>query len=236
MAADEDYRQRAADWFASLRARICAEFEMIEDEFAANSPGGPSPRFDRCDGERPGGGGGAMAIMKGSVFEKVGVNVSVVREFATEFRNEIPGAAEAPVFPGREHLTGIAPVLTTGSGGAYEHAPHHHQQSLVCGGSDLTPIYPDEPAAADFHAALRLRRACEGYEPDAYAKHKKWCDEYSFLPRRNEPRGAGGIFFDYLDSADWQRDFAFARSVGDSFLAAYAPIVRDRMRLSWADQ
>jgi coproporphyrinogen III oxidase len=92
-------------------------------------------------------------------------------------------------------------------------------------------MYPDEPAAADFHAALR--RACEGYEPDAYAKHKKWCDEYFFLPHRNEPRGAGGIFFDYLDSGDWQRDFAFVRSVGDSFLAAYAQIVRDRMRLSW---
>jgi coproporphyrinogen III oxidase len=91
MAADENYRQRTADWFASLRDRICAEFEMIEDEFAANSPGGPSARFDRRDWQRPGGGGGAMAIMKGRVFEKVGVNVSVVHgEFALESRNKFP--------------------------------------------------------------------------------------------------------------------------------------------------
>jgi coproporphyrinogen III oxidase len=235
MATDEDYRQRVADWFASLRDRICAEFERIEDEFAANSRGGPSAEFDRRDWRRPGGGGGAMAIMKGRVFEKVGVNVSVVHgEFAPEFRHEIPGAADDPRF----WAAGISLVSHPCS--PLVPAAHMNTRHIITGkawfggGSDLTPIYPDEPAAADFHAALR--RVCEGYEPGAYAKYKKWCDEYFFLPHRNEPRGAGGIFFDYLDSGHWQRDFEFVRSVGDSFLAAYAPIVRDRMRLSWTDE
>ncbi len=102
------------------------------------------------------------------------------------------------------------------------------------GGADLTPIYPDEPAAADFHAVLR--GACDAYAPGAYAEYKKWCDEYFFLPHRNEPRGAGGVFFDYLDSGDVDRDFAFVRSVGEAFLAAYAPIVRARMMLPWTDE
>ena len=232
MAEPSDYRQRAAEWFATLRDRICREFEAIEDEFAATSPGESGGRFERKEWERSGGGGGTMAIMKGRVFEKVGVNVSVVHgEFAPEFRKEIPGAEEDPRF----WAGGISLVSHPCS--PLVPATHMNTRHIVTskawfgGGADLTPIYPDEPAAAEFHAALR--GACDAYEPDAYAKYKKWCDEYFFLPHRNEPRGAGGIFFDYLASGDADRDFAFVRAVGEAFLAAYAPIVRARMGQPW---
>jgi coproporphyrinogen III oxidase len=232
MTENEDRRQRAADWFAALRDRICREFEAIEDEFARNSAGAPGARFERKDWERPGGGGGTMAIMKSRVFEKVGVNVSVVHgEFAPEFRKEIPGAEADPRF----WAGGISLVAHLCS--PLVPAAHMNTRYIVTskgwfgGGADLTPIYPDEPAAADFHAALR--DACDAYEPDAHAKYKKWCDEYFFLPHRDEPRGAGGIFFDYLDGGDWERDFAFVRDVGETFLAVYGAIVRERMRLPW---
>ena len=228
MAEASDYRVPAAAWFAGLRDRICAAFEAIEDEFS----GAPGARFERRDWQREGGGGGTMAVMKGRVFEKIGVNVSVVHgEFAPEFRAEIPGAAEDPRFwAGGISLVShpCSPLIP---------AAHMNTRHIVTskawfgGGADLTPIYPDEPAAAQFHAALR--GACDAYEPEAYAKYKKWCDDYFFLPHRNEPRGAGGIFFDYLDSGDPERDFAFVRTVGEAFLAAYAPIVRERMGSPW---
>jgi coproporphyrinogen III oxidase len=162
----------------------------------------------------------------------VGVNISVVHgEFAPEFRKEIPGAAEDPRFwAGGISVVGhpCSPLVP---------AAHMNTRHVVTskawfgGGADLTPIYPDEPAAAELHAALR--GACDAHEPDAYAKYKKWCDEYFFLPHRDEPRGAGGIFFDYLDSGDYERDFGFVRGVGEAFLRAYAAIVRARMRHSW---
>jgi coproporphyrinogen III oxidase len=228
MAEDTDRREHAVGWFAALRDRICGEFETIEDEFADEA----GARFERGDWQRPGGGGGTTAVMKGSVFEKVGVNVSIVHgEFAPEFRAEIPGAAEDPRF----WAGGISLVAHPCS--PLVPAVHLNTRYIVTrkawfgGGADLTPIYPDEPAAAEFHAALAA--ACDAYEPDAYAKYKKWCDDYFFLPHRNEPRGAGGIFFDYLNSGDFDRDFAFARAVGEAFFAAYAPIVRARMRLPW---
>ena len=173
--------------------------------------------------------------MKGRVFEKIGVNVSVVHgEFAPEFRAEIPGAAEDPRF----WAAGISLVSHPCS--PLVPAAHLNTRHIATrktwfgGGGDLTPIYPDAAAAAEFHAALR--RACDAYDAEAYAKYKKWCDEYFFLPHRNEPRGAGGIFFDYLDGGDWERDFAFVRAVGEAFLAGYAAIVRQRMRLTWTDE
>jgi coproporphyrinogen III oxidase len=229
--SDTVRRDQTAQWFAELRDRICVEFEAIEDEFA----GGAGARFVRSDWQRPGGGGGTMAVMKGRVFEKVGVNVSTVHgEFAPEFRGEIPGAAEDPRF----WAAGISLVSHPCS--PLVPAAHMNTRYIVTrkawfgGGADLTPIYPDEEAAAEFHAALR--GACDTYEADAYAKYKKWCDEYFYLPHRDEPRGAGGIFFDYLDGGDFTRDFAFARTVGDAFLSGYSGIVRARMRQPWGDE
>jgi coproporphyrinogen III oxidase len=225
---DLDRRRRAAAWFAELQGRICAEFEAIEDEIA----GAPSARFGCSDWQRAGGGGGTMAVMKGRVFEKVGVNVSTVfGEFAPEFRSEIPGAAEDPRF----WAGGISVVSHPCS--PLVPAAHMNTRHIVTkkswfgGGADLTPIYPDETAAAEFHAALAA--ACDGYELGAYQRFKEECDKYFFLPHRDEPRGAGGIFFDYLDGGDFDRDLAFVRAVGEAFLAAYSAIVRGRMRLSW---
>jgi coproporphyrinogen III oxidase len=230
--ADTARRDQATNWFATLRDRICVEFEAIESEFAGKFAG----RFERSDWQRPNGdqpgGGGTMAVMKGRVFEKVGVNISTVfGEFAPEFRGEIPGAAEDPRF----WAGGISVVAHPCS--PLVPAAHMNTRHIVTrkawfgGGADLTPIYPDQPAADEFHAALA--GACRAYEAGAYEKFKKWCDEYFYLPHRGEPRGAGGIFFDYLDSGDFPRDFAFVRAVGEVFLTAYAAIVRGRMRQTW---
>jgi coproporphyrinogen III oxidase len=230
---DRDHFTRAETWFAELRDRICAAFEAIEDEYAQERPAeGAAGRFERTNWDRQGGGGGTISIMRGRVFEKVGVNISTVYgEFSPEFRNDMPGASEDPRF----WASGISLV-------AHMHSPlvpavHMNTRHIVTakswfgGGADLTPIYPDTAAVEAFHAALA--RACAAYDQTSYARFKAWCDEYFFLKHRGEPRGAGGIFFDYLDSGDWERDFAFLRSVGEAFLAVYPEIVRSRMRLPW---
>jgi coproporphyrinogen III oxidase len=229
-------QQSAAAWFAELRDRVCAGFEAIEDAYAEQDATTLAPgRFERKDWQRAGGGGGTIALMHGSVFEKVGVNISTVfGEFSPEFRGEIPGAAEDPRF----WASGISLVAHMRS--PLVPAVHMNTRYIVTkkawfgGGTDLTPIYPDPAAAAQFHAALA--DACAGYEADAYARFKKWCDEYFYLPHRGEPRGAGGIFFDYLDSGDWQRDFAFVRAVGKAFLAVFPAIVRERMNQPWTTE
>ena len=229
-------QEQAAAWFGALRDRLSAEFEQIEDEYAGPDAAGLAPRrFVRKEWQREGGGGGTMALMKGRVFEKVGVNISTVfGEFAPEFRNEIPGAAEDPRF----WAGGISLVAHLRS--PLVPAVHMNTRHIVTrkawfgGGSDLTPIYPDQDAATAFHGALET--ACDGYEPDAYARFKKWCEEYFYLPHRGEPRGVGGIFFDYLDSGDWARDFAFVRAVGEAFLGVYPSIVRERMNRPWTPE
>jgi coproporphyrinogen III oxidase len=233
---DPDRCDRAAAWFAALRDRICAAFEAIEDEFAAERPeDGPAGRFERAPWQRSGGGGGTISVMRGRVFEKVGVNISTVSgEFSPEFRNDIPGAAADPRF----WASGISLVAHMRS--PLVPAVHMNTRYIVTskawfgGGSDLTPIYPDANAEQMFHAALAA--ACAGYDPDCHARFKAWCDEYFFLEHRGEARGAGGIFFDYLDSSDWQRDFAFVCAVGEAFLEVYPAIVRPRMRLPWTDE
>ena len=226
-------QRRAAEWFAELRDRICAAFEAIEDEYTGQDAATlPAGRFERKEWTRPGGGGGTIALMHGRVFEKVGVNISTVHgEFSPEFRGEIPGAADDPRF----WAGGISLVAHMRS--PLVPAVHMNTRHIVTrkawfgGGADLTPIYPDAAAAEQFHAALA--EACAGYEADAYARFKKWCDEYFFLPHRDEPRGIGGIFFDYLDSGGWERDFAFVRSVGEAFLGVFPAIVRERMDRPW---
>ena len=223
-------------WFETLRDRICAEFEAIEAE------SGSSARFVRTAWDRPAnpdgthGGGGVISLMRGRVFEKVGVNVSTVAgEFSEEFRGGIPGAAQDPHF----WASGVSLVAHMAS--PKVPAVHFNTRMLVTtrgwfgGGGDLTPMRLDAAAsvadAADFHAALRA--ACDRHDTGYYQRFREWCDRYFYLPHRDEPRGAGGIFFDHLDSGDAARDFAFVRDVGEAFLAAYPAIVRRRRDAPW---
>jgi coproporphyrinogen III oxidase len=230
-AAPEEHR--AVQWFATLRDRICAAFEAIETEYAAERPqAGAAGRFERRDWSREGGGGGTMALLRGRVFEKVGVNVSTVwGAFSPEFRGQIPGAADDPRF----WAAGISLVAHLNS--PLVPAVHMNTRHIRTakhwfgGGADLTPMFPDQADADDFHAALKA--ACDAHDPGYYPRFKAWCDEYFYLKHRNEPRGAGGIFYDYLESGSWERDFAFTQSVGEAFLAIYPTLVRRHMRRPW---
>jgi coproporphyrinogen III oxidase len=218
-------------WFTALRDRLCATFESIEDEFGAG--GG---RFERTAWDREGGGGGVMSVMRGQVFEKVGVNLSTVwGEFSPEFRGQIPGAAEDPRF----WACGISLVAHMRS--PRVPAAHFNTRMLVTtegwfgGGGDLTPMRLETIEAIEdaesFHASFRA--ACDRHDPSYYPEFKAWCDRYFFLPHRNEPRGAGGIFFDRHRTADLAADFAFVRDVGEAFLTAFPAIVRRRMHEPW---
>jgi len=266
----ERRKERARAWFETLRDRILAAFEELEDALPATAPlaeraAGRFKRtpWSRADdtGSRPisglpeigkvnagsakadpdgGGGGGVMAMMKGRVFEKVGVHVSTVfGEFAPEFRKEIPGAADDPRF----FASGISLI-------AHLHNPHvpaaHMNTRFVVttkswfgGGADLTPTLErrrtqNDPDTIAFHAAMKA--ACDAHARVApYDKFKAWCDEYFFLKHRGEMRGIGGIFYDWLDSGDFAADFAFTQEVGRAFLGIYPQLVRRNFTKPWSE-
>jgi len=221
-------RARSRVWFEELRDSFCAAFEALE-------PAGA--RFERRAWERPGGGGGVMSVMKGDVFEKVGVNVSTVHgAFSEEFRDRVPGAAEDPRF----WASGISVVAHMAS--PFVPAMHMNTRHIETtrawfgGGADLTPMFPEHAAAEGqaFHRALE--DACNRHDDAYYPRFKAWCDEYFHLPHRNEPRGLGGIFFDNLDSGDREADFAFVQNVGRAVLEVYPEIVRMRMGDPWTEE
>ena len=249
----ERRQNTASAWFEALQQRVIAALEAVENEapgpFA--EPRAAPGRFVRKNWQRTDhsgapGGGGAMASLTGRVFEKAGVHSSTVfGTFAPEFAAQIPGADVDPRF----WASGISVIVHPWS----PHVPTVHMNTrFVCttkawfgGGADLTPMLnarrtQDDPDAIAFIAAMR--RVCERNSSVAdYRRYKEWCDEYFYLKHRNEPRGIGGIFFDYLNSggdADnnaWDADFAFTRDVGESFLEVYPRIVRANWSNSWSE-
>ncbi len=235
----ESEKERAQTWFRTLRDRICAAFETLEDELKGTHVDLPPGRFLRKEWRRgtedgAEGGGGVMSVMHGRVFEKVGVNISTTHgRFSEDFRKQIPGAAETGEF----FATGISLV-------AHMHSPmvpatHMNTRMIVTskgwfgGGADLTPMVPNDADTGTFHGALKA--ACDRHNETYYPKFKKWCDEYFYLPHRGETRGVGGIFYDYLATGDWDKDFAFTRDVGEAFLNGYVPIVRAHLNEPWTD-
>lgn len=235
--------EAAAEWFCALRDRICAEFEKIESELAPSAPLGERPpgRFTRKGWQRQDrdgapGGGGTMALMRGRVFEKVGVNVSAVEgHFPPGFAAEIPGAAESGGFFRACGISLVAHMQNPLVPAAHMNTRRiETSKSWFGGGSDLTPTWPDPQDTQDFHAALEA--CCDRHGPGRYAEYKAWCDRYFFLPHRGEPRGVGGIFYDYLESGDKEADFAFTRDVGETFLDIYPRIVRRAMARVWTPE
>jgi len=233
--AVEARKDEARRWFEALRDRICAAFEGLEDACTHPQTAGlPAGRLQRRAWDRPGGGGGVMALMRdGRVFEKVGVNVSTVwGRFSADFAGQIRGAAEDPRF----WASGISLVAHPRN----PHVPPAHMntrhivttQAWFGGGADLNPIFPDDAETRRFHA--RLEAACAVWDPDAYARFKAWADDYFHIPHRGEARGVGGIFYDDL-SEDPERGLAFTRAVGEAFLEVYPELVAAKMARPWSD-
>jgi coproporphyrinogen III oxidase len=225
----EQKKKEASQWFETLRDKICQEFENIEREV------GSEASFERKLWERDGGGGGQMSLMRGEVFEKVGVNISTVHGvFSEKFAEQIPGASEDPRF----FATGVSLVAHMRS--PKVPAVHMNTRFIVTtkswfgGGADLTPVFSIEEDSKAFHRAFE--EVCDAYEDGCYDKFKQWCDDYFYLEHRKEPRGIGGIFYDYVDSGNWNKDFEFTQNVGKAFLNIYPKLVRAHMNEEWTEE
>ena len=249
MSTNTDYgdghKKQASAWFDTLRDDLCAALEACEDGVHGPNPtsAGDAGRFERTawrrdeDGDDDLGGnqgGGVMSVLRGRVFEKAGVNVSTVMgEFSEEFRDRIPGAKDDPRF----WASGVSVVIHPCS--PLVPIAHMNTRMIVTtqgwfgGGGDLTPVFPVEEDTANFHQAYK--GACDKYDEGYHPKFQQWCDDYFYLPHRGETRGVGGIFYDNLNSGDWDTDFAFTRDVGRAFLQAYPTIARRHMDKDWTD-
>lgn len=230
-------KTEAAEWFRTLRDRIVAAFEGLEDRYAKGNPG----RFEVTPTSRADGGGGIMSVMRGGeVFEKVGVNWSEVHGILGEKAQRamaargVPGMAEDPRF----WASGISLVAHLQN----PHAPAVHMNTRMFwtpgswwfgGGSDLNPCIEYAEDTAHFHG--EMQKACDAHSPDYYAKFKAWADEYFFIPHRGRARGVGGIFYDDLNTGNWDRDFAFTKAVGAAFLPAFLPVTERRLGHAWTD-
>jgi coproporphyrinogen III oxidase len=240
-------QQLASSWFKDLRNQIVAEFEKIEEEYFLLAQKTPNlahykqpgkfekKLWQRKDVESADGGGGEMSLMNGNVFEKVGVNISTVYgKFSEEFRHQIPGANQDPSF----FATGISLVAHMQS--PLVPAVHMNTRFINTtkewfgGGSDLNPMFENDLDTKDFHQAFE--DVCNKYNPDYYPKFKKECDEYFFIKHRGESRGVGGVFFDYLNSNNFETDFLFVKDIGLAFLKIFPILVRRNMHKPWNDE
>ena len=229
-------QQRAENWFAELRSKICAEFEAIEREADSDSTF-EYLKWDRKNPDGTPGGGGVRGVMKGKVFEKVGVNISTVDGvFSEEFAGSIHGASENPHF----FATGISLVAHM----ANPHVPAVHMNTrFLCttkrwfgGGADLNPPIPYNEDTEVFHA--KFKQACDMHNPEYYPKFKNWADDYFYIPHRQVHRGVGGIFYDHIEvdsETDFEQNLAFTKDVGRAFLEIFPKIVRHRMNHEWTD-
>lgn len=240
-----DRKETAFSWFQSLRDTICQSFEALEDELQSSPL--PAGRFERKPWTRDEGddapnhsgsvlrGGGEISLMRGRVFEKVGVNISCVHGvFSEQFAGSIPGASDSG---GHFWAAGISLVAHMQS--PLVPAVHMNTRMVMTakpwfgGGADLTPMYPNDSDTIEFHDAFK--ECCDRHDPAYYPKFKKWADDYFFLPHRNEARGVGGIFYDYLEN-NWDADFAFTQDVGKSFAQVYPALVRKHMHKTWTPE
>ena len=222
-------KQLASLWFKDLRDEICRSFVEIENNKSIKK----QITFNQKPWDRDGGGGGIISIMHGKVFEKVGVNISTVHgKFSREFRHQIPGAEENGLF----WASGISVVSHMCN--PYVPAAHMNTRMLVTGkgdkkkiwfggGGDLTPTFNDIESSNIFHKDFKS--ICDKYDKSYYPKFKSWCDDYFYLPHREEPRGVGGVFFDYLCNEEWEKDFSFIQDIGSIFLSSYLSIIKNRL-------
>jgi len=237
----KEKKDQAQTWFRELRDSICGEFEKIEDDltgtdFAENYAGRfERKKWDRSTENNTHGGGGEMSVMKGRVFEKVGVNISTVHgQFTDEFASKIPGTEDNKDF----WAAGISLVAHCQN----PHVPPAHMNTRMIvtskswfgGGGDLNSIFDVKEDTQFFHDAFKT--CCDNHNPDYYPRYKTWADEYFFIKHRNESRGVGGIFYDYLDSGNWDDDFDFTQDVGKTFRDSYCALVRKNMNTPWTDK
>ena len=239
MKKSENNKKIVSKWFKELRNNICRELEFIENSRFKNKLKFKRKKWTRDKNGKESLGGGEMSVLRGKIFEKAGVNISTVfGNFSDNFKGKIPGTENSNEF----WASGISVVIHPFS----PKIPAIHmntryvvtEKSWFGGGIDITPTQKTSKDSKMLAKILhdQLRTVCDKYDKKAYNKYKKWCDEYFFLPHRNESRGLGGIFYDYVNSGKWDKDFDFNKNVGKCFINSYKKIVKKSISISWNEK